>query len=94
MLVISNGGKRREVVPSHIHQDLETKLNNSTDPLLGYNDAVEWVKKEFDIELKYQTLRAYLIRHFGTKLKTPRKSHYKKDEQATEAFKKTACLTK
>ena len=93
MLVISNGGKRREVVPSRIHKDLEAKLNNSTDPLLSYTDAVEWVKQEFDIELKYNTLRMYLIRNFGSKLKTPRKSHYKKDDQATKVFKKTTCLT-
>ena len=39
--------------------------------------------------MKYNTLRTYLIRHFGTKLRMPRKSHYKKDEQAIEAFKKT-----
>mgnify|MGYP002641112795 CR=1 FL=1 len=94
MLVISNGGKRREVVPSRIHKDLEAKLNNSTDPLLSYNEAVEWVKKEFNIELKYNTLRMYLIRNFGSKLKSPRKSHYKKDDQATKAFKKTTSLTK
>lgn len=93
MLVISNGGKRREVVPSHIHKDLEAKLNNSTDPLLSYKEAVEWVKKEFNIELKYNTLRMYLIRNFRSKLKSPRKSHYKKDDQATKAFKKTASLT-
>ena len=94
MLIISNGGKRREVVPSHIHKDLQAKLNNSTDPLLSYTDAIEWVKKEFDIELKYNTLRTYLIRHFGSKLKTPRKSHYKKDEQAIKVFKKTTYLTR
>lgn len=94
MLVISNGGKRREVVPSRIHKDLEAKLNNSTDPLLSYKEAVEWVKKEFNIELKYNTLRMYLIRNFGSKLKSPRKSHYKKDDQATKAFKKTTSLTK
>ena len=94
MLVISNGGKRREVVPRRIHKDLEAKLNNSTDPLLSYNEAVEWVKKEFNIELKYNTLRMYLNRNFGSKLKSPRKSHYKKDDQATKAFKKTTSLTK
>ena len=31
-----------------------------------------------------------MIKHFMTKLKVPRKSHYKKDEQAIEAFFKTA----
>ncbi|NPD47645.1 hypothetical protein HNS38_17255 [Lentimicrobium sp. L6] len=94
MLVISNGGKRREVVPSHIQKDLEAKLNNSTDPLLNYKGAVEWVKNEFNIELKYNIFRMYLIRNFRSKLKSPRKSHYKKNDQATKAFKKTTSLTK
>ncbi len=89
MLKISNGGKRRQVVSKLIHQGLEKKLNDSSAPLLGYWDAVNWVKAEFNIDLKYQTLRSYMIKNFGTKLKSPRKSHYKKDEQAIIAFKKT-----
>jgi transposase len=43
-----------------------------------------------DIEKKLNTVRAFMIRNFGTKLKTPRKSHYKKDEVAFDAFKKTS----
>jgi len=30
-----------------------------------------------------------MIKHFKTKLKSPRKSHYKKDQQAVNAFLKT-----
>lgn len=89
MLTISNGGKRRNSVPKEVHEGLAEKVNDSSDPFLGYCDAVIWVKENYDIELKYNTLRTYLIRHFKTKLKEPRKSHYKKDEQAIEAFKKT-----
>lgn len=89
MLTISNGGKRRNSVPLEVHKGLEEKLNDSSNPLLGYWDAVIWVKRNYGIELKYNTLRTYLIRNFRTKLKEPRKSHYKKNEQAIEAFKKT-----
>jgi len=42
------------------------------------------------LEMEYNTVRTYLIRHFKTKIKQPRKSHYKKDEQAIEAFFKTS----
>ena len=42
--------------------------------------------------ISYTTLRNYMITNFKTKLKSPRKSHYKKDEQAIEAFKKTTVL--
>jgi len=90
MLAVKSGGKRRETVPRSIHKEIEAKLNNSTNPLQGYNDAVLWIKQEFGYELKYHTVRAFMVRNFGTKLKTPRKSHYKKDEVAFEAFKKTS----
>lgn len=90
MLEISSGGLRKRSTIEIIHSDLEDKLNNSGDPLLGYWDAVSWVRDNFGVEVKYNTLRTYLIRNFKTKLKSPRKSHYKKNEQAIEAFKKTA----
>ena len=93
-LTISSGGKRRETVTGKVHSALKEKLNDSEHPLLGYQDAVVWVEKELGIKLNYQTLRAYMKRNFGTKLKVPRKSHYKKDDQATEAFKKTAVLVR
>lgn len=90
LLKMSSGGKRRETVPVSIHKEIEVKLTDSRAPLQGYNDAVSWIKQEFGYEIKYHTLRAFMIRNFGTKLKTPRKSHYKKDEQAFAAFKKTS----
>jgi transposase len=93
MLEISSGGLRKHSTIEVIHNELKDKLNDSSAPLLGYWDAVLWVKDNFGLEVKYNTLRTYLIRNFGTKLKSPRKSHYKKDEQAIEAFKKTAPRT-
>ena len=90
LLRISGGGKRRETVPTSIHKEIEAKLNDSSAPLQGYNDAVLWIKQEFGYEIKYHTVRAFMIRNFGSKLKTPRKSHYKKDEVAFETFKKTS----
>lgn len=88
MLKISNGGKRRMVITPDVHKGIELKLKNSSNPLLGYNDAIQWVQIEFGKTFKYNTLRTYMIRHFGSKLKVPRKSHYKKDDKAVEAFKK------
>ena len=88
MLKISNGGKRRMVITPDIHKGLEEKLNNSSDPLLGYNDALAWVDLHYGKRFKYNTLRTYMKRHFGSKLKAPRKSHYKKDDKAIEVFKK------
>jgi hypothetical protein len=69
MLIISSGGKRKETVPSKIHNDLEKKLHNSKSPLLGYTDAIEWVKNEFNINLNYHTLRSYMILLFVSLMK-------------------------
>jgi len=89
LLAFKTGGNRKSVINNTIHESLSEKLNNSSEPLLGYWDAVLWMKETHGIDVKYNTLRTYLIRHFKTKLKSPRKSHYKKDEQAIIAFKKT-----
>lgn len=86
---MSMGGNKKSVVPEQVHQALEKKLNDSGTPLLGYWDAVLWVESNFGVKIKYQTLRKYMKKHFRCKLKSPRKSHYHKDEQAIEAFFKT-----
>ena len=90
MLNSTSGGKHNYVVSNTIKEGLEEKLRNSNNPLQGYTDAVEWVKNNYDLEINYHTLRSFMIVNFGTKLKMPRKSHYKKDEEAFEAFKKTS----
>jgi transposase len=79
MLKISNGGKRRMVITPEVHKGLEKKLKDSSNPLLGYNDAVQWVALEYGKHFKYNTLRTYMKRNFGSKLKVPRKSDYKND---------------
>ena len=82
-------GKPQCTITPEIHKVLEQKLNNSHDSLKGYWHAVIWIKETTGIEIGYQALRKYMIKHFKTKLKAPRKSHYKKEEQAIEAFFKT-----
>lgn len=79
-----------KIITPQIHDALETKVKSSDSPFLGYWEAQQWVENTFNVQIKYHWLRKYLITHFKTKLKSPRKSHYKKDEQAIEAFFKTA----
>ena len=79
-----------KIITPQIHDALEAKVNSSASPFLGYWEAQQWVEDTFNIKIKYHWLRKYLITHFKTKLKSPRRSHYKKDEQAIEAFFKTA----
>lgn len=89
-LRIKSGGNKASIITPEIHQKLEEKLHDSSNPLKGYWEAQQWINTNFGLAMKYNTVRTYLIRHFKTKIKTPRTSHYKKDEQAIEAFFKTS----
>ncbi len=77
------------IITPQIHQGLSKRVNSSEQPFLGYEDAVQWVKNEYNVAIQYHNLRSYLIQHFKTKLKVPRKYHYKKDDKAVDAFLKT-----
>ena len=80
--------KPSKIITTQIHNGLEKKVKDVTNPLLGYWDAQRWVKEEFDVEVGYHWLRVYMIKHFKTKLKSPRKSHIKKNPLAVAAFLK------
>ena len=86
--------KPSKIITKEVHQGLSVKVNDAKNPLLGYWDAQRWVKEEFGVEVTYHWLRVYMIKNFKTKLKSPRKSHIKKDEQAAESFFKTASDTR
>jgi transposase len=90
VLDINSGGQKQGLISQEIHDALKARVYSSVDPFRGYNEAVFWVNTTFNKEFEYAHIRKYLITNFKTKLKSPRKSHYKKDEQAIEAFKKTA----
>ena len=90
MLMDKPKNKVSKIITLEIHQGLWQRVNDARNPFLGYWDAQNWVKTQYNVDVKYQRIREYLIQHFKTKLKTPRKSHYKKDEDAEKAFLKTA----
>jgi len=89
LLLDSSKVRKSKIITPEIHQSLETRVNSSENPFLGYWDAVQWVNQQHNVKIKYHWLRQYLIKHFKTKLKSPRKSHYKKDQEAVNAFLKT-----
>ena len=80
---------KSRIITDQVHKGLSKRVNSSDNPFLGYWDAVDWVKSEFGVSVSYHLLRYHLIKHFKTKLKSPRKSHYKKDDKAVTAFLKT-----
>ena len=58
--------------------------------LAGYTELQQWIEKEFNKEVKYNTILKYAMRNFGSSVKVARKSHVKKDLEAVSAFKKTS----
>lgn len=89
MLIPEKLDRDSHLINLEVHQEISKRVN---DPLAGFSSYVEvqqWLSTEHKLDVQYHTIRAYLIRHFKTKIKRPRKSHIKKDDQAVEAFLKT-----
>ena len=82
--------KPSKIITAAIHQGLASRVRCSENPFLGYWDAQSWVMENYNVKIQYHWLRVYMIKHFKTKLKSPRKSHYKKDDKAVDAFLKTS----
>ena len=72
------------------HKKIELKLNSTEAAFSSYKQLHDWVMKEFTKQIKYNSLRHYVKRNFGAKLKVTRKSHIKKNKEAVAACKETS----
>jgi len=89
-LKIKSRGSRRDKIPAAIKEGISKKLSDASSTITSYVELLDWVEKNYGLVLKYQTLYSHCRTYHNSTLKVARKSHYKKDEQAIEAFKKTA----
>lgn len=83
-------GFKPSIIDKPSHRKIELKLNSETAAFSSYKQLHAWVEKNLISGVKYNSLRHYVKKHFGAKLKVPRKSHIKKDKEAVAAFKKTS----
>lgn len=74
-------------ISAQVHKELNTKLSDPDKAFISYKEIQHWLEVEYQVQIKYDNLYYYLKKHFKTKLKVPRKSHIKKDEQAVAFFK-------
>lgn len=88
MLEVRAKHKGSKIITQDMHDGLEKRLKDPRNSFRGYWDAQQWVKAEYGQEIHYHTLRNYLIQHFDTRVKQPRKSHTNKSESAVAVFKK------
>lgn len=92
--LLYNGRKGKAGKPSLFtqeeHERIAKKLKDPRNGLSGFTELQQWVVKEFNKEVKYNTMLKYAVRHFGASVKAARKSHVNKNESAVIAFKKTS----
>ena len=83
-------GFKPSVITPVAHKKIKLKLNSPEAAFTSYKQLHQWVEKHLIEGINYNSLRHYVKRHFGAKLKVPRKSHIRKDKKAVAAFKKTS----
>lgn len=90
MLISGTRNRKSTCISPEIDKILSEIVNDCDRGFSSYVEAQNWLFTEYGLELKYNTVREHLIRRYGTKIKSPRKSHVKKDNEAVDAFLKTA----
>lgn len=86
----SNIGYKPSKINAEQELVLKEKLNNPQNGMVGFIELLDWFNAHFKTEINYKTFHGFVVRKFKAKIKVARKSHFKKDEQAVEAFKKTS----
>lgn len=89
LLTVRVGGNRDSVLSKKVLQFIETQLNNPQTTITSYVELQQLIEDTLGETINYKTLNGYCNRVYKSKLKVSRKSHYKQDSQAIEAFKKT-----
>jgi len=82
--------KPSKIITPEMHLAIEEKLKSKDNPFSGYVEVQEWLKKEFNVEVKYKWLWAYMRSKMKSRLKVPRKTNAKKASGSEESFFKTA----
>ena len=93
LLRVRVGGNRDSVLSKKVLSFIEEQLNNPQTTITSYVELQQLIEDTFDEVVNYKTLNGYCNRVFKRKLKVSRKSHYKQDDKAIEAFKKTTNKT-
>ena len=83
-------GFKPSIISPKAHKKIELKLKAPEAAFTSYKQLHQWVEKHLIAGVNYNSLRHYVKRHFGAKLKVPRKSHIRKDKEAVAALKKTS----
>jgi putative transposase len=86
-LTIHTHSNNFPTITGEILESLKTQLSKS-EGFKGYKDIQKWLKDEFDLDVPYSTVYATVRYRLKAKLKVPRPSNVKADEEEQEEFKK------
>lgn len=89
----SNIGYKPSKITKEQEQALRKQLNNPHNGMVGFVELLDWFDSTFKTEMNYKTFHGFVVRKFKAKIKTARKVHVNKDEQAVEDFKKTSVIS-
>lgn len=90
LLTHNKKGYKPSILTAENHKKLEAKLNDPENGIRGYKELQEWVIKELENPISYNTLFKYCVKNFGSRSKVARKYHAKKDDALVSTFKKTS----
>ncbi|MFV0565397.1 MAG: helix-turn-helix domain-containing protein [Flavobacteriaceae bacterium] len=82
--------KPSKFITPEIHQALESRLRDGNNPFSGYVEVQQWLLDTYQIKIGYKWLWAYMRAKMGARLKVPRKTNIKKEQDAEISFFKTA----
>lgn len=82
--------KPSKIITPQMYIAIEEKLKSKDNPFSGYVEVQEWLKKEFNVDVKYKWLWAYMRSKMKSTLKVPRKTNAEIASGSEESFFKTA----
>lgn len=91
-VLLSDGriGFKPSLLTKKQHAKILVQITNPKDAFTSFKELQTWANSTFNMDLNYNSLRHYVKRNFGAKMKVARKSHINKDEQAVDSFKKSS----
>ena len=91
-VLLSDGriGFKPPLLTKKQHAKVLVKISNPQSAFTSFKELQTWVNHTFKTNINYNSLRHYVKRNFGAKMKVARKSHIHKDEDAVESFKKSS----
>jgi transposase len=87
-LQVNFKGNAVKKISNELSEAIFKELNNPKTTITSYVELFALMKEKYKVDFPYITLYDHCRKKYNSVLKVSRKSHYKKDEEAVEAFKK------